>query len=160
MMEVVMELVSEVVDKKVDKYVDKNVDEKVDEKVDKEVVDDNLELLHISGRLAWRPIWFDNGWGFYSQGPSHVRTVCHQGFTWKQLKHLIANISFIESWKQERQIQIQWQSSVLDISHEIASIVSVKDNDPPAENTKQSLLDALHTNAILKHKTKVPTDEN
>ena len=52
-----MELVSEVVDKKVDKYVDKNVDEKVDE----EVVDDNLELLHISGRLAWRPIWFDNG---------------------------------------------------------------------------------------------------
>ena len=52
-----MELVSEVVDKK----VDKNVDEKVDEKVDEEVVDDNLELLHISGRLAWRPIWFDNG---------------------------------------------------------------------------------------------------
>ena len=52
-----MELVSEVVDKK----VDKNVDEKVEEKVDEEVVDDNLELLHISGRLAWRPIWFDNG---------------------------------------------------------------------------------------------------
>ena len=45
----------------VDKKVDKNVDEKVDEEVNEKVVDDNLELLHISGRLAWRPIWFDNG---------------------------------------------------------------------------------------------------
>ena len=53
-----MELVSEVVDKKVS---DEKVDEEVDKKVDEEVVDDNLELLHISGRLAWRPIWFDNG---------------------------------------------------------------------------------------------------
>ena len=40
-----------------------------------------LELLHISGRLALRPIWFNNGWDFYSQTLPWCRM--SPDFTWK-----------------------------------------------------------------------------